>query len=115
MPRCRRHAVGEISQQPSSAMKMNLTLTPAAGTFQPWARAARRAVALSLVALGLGSILAQNAVTTLAGSTSLGFGFTNATGTSAQFHFTNPSAVAVDGSGNLYVADALNNVIRKVT
>jgi sugar lactone lactonase YvrE len=54
---------------------------------------------------------AQNAVSTLAGGN---LGYANATGTSAQFRFTNPSGAAVDAAGNVYVADAVNNVIRKI-
>ena len=57
---------------------------------------------------------AQNAVNTLAGSVGTS-GYNNATGTSALFNFTNPSGAAVDGSGNVYVADAVNNAIRKIT
>ncbi len=56
---------------------------------------------------------AQNAVSTLAGSGSSGA--TNGTGTAASFSFTNPSGAAADAAGNLYVADALNHLIRKVT
>ena len=50
-------------------------------------------------------------VTTLAGNASPGF--TNATGTAARFN--GPSGVAVDGSGNVYVADSTNNAIRTIT
>jgi sugar lactone lactonase YvrE len=48
-------------------------------------------------------------VSTLAGSTR---GFADGTGTAAQFWV--PSAVAYDGSGNLYVADRENQRIRRV-
>ncbi len=50
-------------------------------------------------------------VSTLAGSGSTGSA--NETGTSATFH--TPTAIAVDLSGNLYVADQGNHKIRKVT
>src|ERR1700744_5442773 len=50
-------------------------------------------------------------VSTLAGSSA--FGFANGTGTGASF--SNPQGVVVDATGNVYVADGFNNVIRKIT
>jgi len=50
-------------------------------------------------------------VTTLAGSGSKGSA--NGTGTAASFNYLD--GVAVDGSGNVYVADQYNHLIRKIT
>ena len=50
-------------------------------------------------------------VTTFAGNGAAGQA--DSTGTSASFN--GPSGIAVDKSGNLYVADTYNNVIRKIT
>jgi hypothetical protein len=51
-------------------------------------------------------------VTTLAGSAG-DVGSADGTGPAARFSF--PTDVAIDGAGNLYVADSLNHTIRKVT
>ena len=53
-------------------------------------------------------------VTTLAGDTNnLSSGY--ADGTNGTAMFNSPSGVATDGSGNVYVADTGNNLIRKIT
>ena len=56
-------------------------------------------------------ITTAGVVSTLAGSGTPGYA--NGTGTAAEFD--NPQALALDGNGNIYVADRTNNVIRKVT
>ena len=50
-------------------------------------------------------------VSTLAGNTIAGY----VNGDAAKAEFLNPTATAVDGSGNVYVADRTNNLIRKIT
>ncbi|MEP7374993.1 MAG: IPT/TIG domain-containing protein [Chitinophagaceae bacterium] len=50
-------------------------------------------------------------VTTFAGSGASGL--VNGTGATAQFN--QPYGITIDGSGNLYVADRMNNAIRKIT
>lgn len=52
-------------------------------------------------------------VSTFAGTIPATNGLVNANGTSAKFY--NPRGVAVDPSGNVYVNDSNNNVIRKVS
>lgn len=49
---------------------------------------------------------------TFAGPTT-GAGFVDATGTAARFSF--PEGVAVDGSGNVYVAEFFSNTIRRIS
>ena len=57
-------------------------------------------------------ITSGGGVTTLAGAPGIS-GFVDGTGAGALFN--SPSGLAVDASGNLFVADTMNNTIRKVT
>jgi sugar lactone lactonase YvrE len=57
-------------------------------------------------------ITPAGAVTTLAGSAGLSG---SANGINSVARFNQPSGVAVDGGGNLYVADYENSTIRKIT
>ncbi|MGH7978579.1 MAG: hypothetical protein ACREE6_04345, partial [Limisphaerales bacterium] len=57
-------------------------------------------------------IAADGAVSTLAGSPGRG-GSADGEGTNALFNA--PAGIAVDGSGNVYVADTGNDTIRKIT
>ena len=56
-------------------------------------------------------ITSLGVVTTVAGSGSAGAN----NGIGAAASFDGPAGIAVDGSGNLYVADSNNNLIRKIT
>jgi trimeric autotransporter adhesin len=52
-------------------------------------------------------------IQTVAGNGTIGYSGDQGPATQAQLH--TPSGVAVDGSGDLYIADTANNVIREVT
>ena len=56
-------------------------------------------------------ITSSGVVTTFAGSGSAG----NTNGTGAAASFKNPTGIAIDNSGNLYVTDYSNHSIRKIT
>ncbi len=57
-------------------------------------------------------VTSAGVVTTLAG---LAGSAGSADGTGASARFSNPAGVAVDSSGNVYVADTANSTIRKIT
>jgi hypothetical protein len=57
-------------------------------------------------------ITPQGVVTTFAGGLS-GYGFKDAVGSAAKFNY--PYAITIDSNNNLYIADAYNNAIRKIS
>ena len=57
--------------------------------------------------------VASGIITTAAGVTLVGFGGDNGPANQASFNI--PASLAVDASGNLYIADSGNNRVRKVT
>jgi uncharacterized protein (TIGR03437 family) len=58
-------------------------------------------------------IAPNGTISTIAGNGSPGFGGDGASGPAAQLNA--PEGVAVDASGNVYIADSANNRVRKVT
>ncbi|MVM31458.1 hypothetical protein GO755_15540 [Spirosoma sp. HMF4905] len=56
-------------------------------------------------------VATDGTITTVAGSTQ---GFSGDTGPATSANLNNPAGVAVDGTGNLFIADKNNNRIRKV-
>ena len=58
-------------------------------------------------------VTSSGTITTVAGNGSIGYSGDGGSATSAQL--TTPSGVAVDTSGNLYIADTGNNAVRVVT
>src|SRR6202011_5433114 len=54
-------------------------------------------------------------VTTIAGNTNTSSSGSRTDGTNTVARFWEPQGVALDAAGNLYVADANNNAIRKLT
>ena len=54
-------------------------------------------------------------ISTVAGNYALGIGYSGDAGAATAAQLSNPCAIALDASGNLYIADQLNDRIRKVT
>ena len=100
----------------STTLRGNVDATGTAATFSSPAGITRDSAGMFYVADATNHTLRKIAtgavVTTLAGSAGQ-TGSNDGTGSAARFN--NPTHVAADLSGNLYVADTTNNLIRKVT
>jgi RHS repeat-associated protein len=95
---------------PAGVVSTFYTLT---GTFGPAGLCFDGSGNLIVVAKGLSRIMkitTAGVASTIAGNY---YGYANGTGTAALFE--NPTDVQIDASGNIYVADYLNNAIRKIT
>jgi trimeric autotransporter adhesin len=71
------------------------------------------ALALAACLFAASAAAQQYTISTVAGNGAVGYSGDGGAATDAQL-FT-PAGVALDASGNLYIADANNNVVRKVT
>jgi hypothetical protein len=100
----------------STTLRGNVDGTGTAATFSSPAAVARDLLGNLYVADAMNhtirKITAAGAVTTLAGSAGQA-GTSDGSGNAARFN--NPTGIDVDASGNLYVADSTNNLIRKVS
>jgi sugar lactone lactonase YvrE len=74
----------------------------------------KRIALFVVVWLQLGTVLAQG-ITTVAGSGSAGYNGDNPAFTALTAHLYLPIGIAVDGAGNVYIADSNNHRVRKVT
>ncbi|MFH1957286.1 MAG: LamG-like jellyroll fold domain-containing protein [bacterium] len=67
---------------------------------------------IAVLAFSFQNLYADYIITTFAGTGSSGYSGDDGNATSAQLYY--PTGIAVDSSGNVYVADQYNNRIRKV-
>jgi sugar lactone lactonase YvrE len=74
-------------------------------------------ITVPLSGTGTGPLIAfaPGIITTMAGNHGLGVGYSGDGGLATSAQFSGPQVVSFDASGNLYIVDGGNNVIRKVT
>ena len=60
-------------------------------------------------------VLSTGTISTFAGSSTAAYGYSGDGGLATDALLNNPTGVAVDGAGNVYISDTFNDVIRVVT
>ncbi|MDO8540879.1 MAG: immunoglobulin domain-containing protein [Opitutaceae bacterium] len=94
---------------------MNLASIGSGMSFYSWPRRARQFAILAAAGLFATLTSAQNAISTYAGAALTPGTTDTAVGPATLARFNTPKGVAVDSSGNVYVADSSNGTIRKIT
>src|SRR5437016_838503 len=74
----------------------------------------RSFTALAIIAIPLACHAQGGIISTVAGSTTGGFGFSGDGGPATSALLKSPGGVVVDNAGNVYIADTNNQRIRKV-
>ena len=69
-------------------------------------------LSIAVIAVSVSAYAQSQTITTIAGNGVSGYSGDNGAATSA--HLFGPTGVILDGAGNMYIADAGNNCIRKV-
>jgi RHS repeat-associated protein len=103
---------GSFAYTPASGTQLTAGVHQLSTTFTPSDTTDYKSTTVS-VSLAVTLAPATGIITTVAGNNTSGYVGNPLTATSAEFN--EPGAVALDSSGNLYVADSVNNVVRKVT
>jgi len=70
--------------------------------------------AASLFAPALSAQSSEYSIKTIAGDNSLGAGYTGDGAAASGAQFNNPYSVVLDSSGNIFISDQLNNVVRVI-
>lgn len=96
-----------------TSVKMVVASQPAFETCTPGASNFSGAIDANITTDTVSCAAAAATVSLFAGSTTMASGNANGTGSAATF--SAPAGVAIDSSGNLYVAEYSNNDIRKIT
>ena len=94
-------------------VKMTVKAQPGFQTCTPGGSDFSGPITANITTDTLSCAAATATVSLFAGSATSAAGLTNGTGTAALFH--GPAGVAMDSSGNMYVADYFNSEIRKIT